>query len=422
MQARLALALVVSALVGCLVLDLVYVFREQRLTVRERRHEQAYVATTVAAELPTPIEPYVARMASEHAMVITVIGADGRVVQNKSHPGFAAFIYAKAPLVADGHEHLAVGTASQRWPYVIVSRPLKETSEAILAEQPRIVVLMVCAAVVITLIGLMLMRNTVTRPLERLQERTAVDRQDIERQVQDLAKARRELDETRDQLVRAERLAAVGKLAAGLAHEVGNPLAVLTGYTSILRDSTLPAAARDDALQRMDRELTRIQSTVRSLLDYARAPSGAIGVAAVRDVTDHVAKLIEPNARKKSIQVATAIDDTRVRMSADALTQVLLNLALNALDATPAGGRVAITVSATADSVVIDVDDNGPGIAPEIAQKLFEPFVTTKPAGVGTGLGLSVCESLVTAANGTIVADRSQALGGARFRLTLPKS
>lgn len=421
MQARLALAIAVAALVGCLVLDLVYVFREQRLSVRERRHEQAYVATTLAAELPTPLESYVARLAHEHAMVVTVIGADGRVVQSKSRPSFAAFIYAKAPLVAEGHEHLAVSTASQRWPYIIVSRPLKETSEAIIAEQPRIAVLMLCATAVITLIALMLMRNTVTRPLERLQERTAVDRQDIERQLQDLARSRRELDATKDQLVRAERLAAVGKLAAGLAHEVGNPLAVLTGYTSILRDSTLPANARDDALQRMDRELTRIQSTVRSLLDYARAPTGAIGVAAARDVAEHVAKLIEPNARKKNITVTTAIEDVRVGMSADALTQVLLNLSLNALDATPANGRLAITASATADAVVIDVDDSGPGIAPEIAEKLFEPFVTTKAAGVGTGLGLSVCEGLITAVSGTIVAEKSQALGGARFRLTLPK-
>lgn len=419
MQARLALALGVAALVGCLLLDLVYVFRAQRDTVRERRHEQAYVATMTAAELPAQIEPYVARMAAEHAMGVTVVGNDGRIVQSRARPEFATYIYAKAPLIADGHEHLAVSTTSEKWPYVIVSRPLKETSEAIIAEQPRIVVLLLCTAAVITAIGLVFMRNSVMRPLERLQERTANDRKELERQLSDLAQARRELDETRDQLVRAERLAAVGRLAAGLAHEVGNPLAVLVGYVSILRDATLPAASRDDALQRMERELSRIQGTVRSLLDYARAPSEAIGEAAVRDSIEHVAKLVEPNARKKSQRLTLHVADVRVRMSADALTQVLLNLVLNALDATPEGGEVAITASS---GVSIDVDDSGPGFAPGVAEKLFEPFFTTKAAGLGTGLGLSVCESLVTAAKGTITAGRSDALGGARFRLHLPQA
>ncbi|MBC7794001.1 MAG: hypothetical protein H7Z43_09845 [Clostridia bacterium] len=420
MQARLTLALAVAALVGCLLLDLVYVFRSQRDLVRERRHEQAYVVTTAAAQLPAQVEAYVAHLAAEHAMIVTLVGTNGHVVQSQAKPDFSAFIYAKAPLIYEGHEHLAASTTSTKWPYVIVSRPLKETSETILAEQPRIILLLSCVAAVITGIALLFMRNNVMRPLERLQERTTQDRKDLEAQLKDLAKARRELEETRDQLVRAERLAAVGRLAAGLAHEVGNPLAVLTGYVSILRDTTLPEIARNDAVQRMERELNRIQGTVRGLLDYARAPSGAIGEAAVRDVIEHVTKLIEPNARKKSIRITTAIEDTRVRMSGDALTQVLLNLTLNALDATPENGRLAVSSTGGDSTTIIDVEDSGPGFTADVAARLFEPFFTTKPAGVGTGLGLSVCESLITAANGSIAAEESQTLGGARFRLTLP--
>lgn len=418
LSARIGFSLMVAALVGLAVLDLLYIFEGQRALARERQHELAWVATRVAADLPAlpRVEPYVARIGAEHHMVVTLVAEDGRLVQSHSAPKLAAYVYASAPLRAEGYENLAVSTTATPWRYVIVSRPLKETIDMTLAQQPRVLVLVVLSAGLITLIGLGFMRRSVLHPIER----SELDRRRIEQQLADLTVAHRELEETRDRLVRAERLAAVGRLAAGLAHEVGNPLAVLTGYTSVLRDPTLPANQRDDALERMERELSRIQGTVRSLLDYARAPSGVVGSASVADVVDHVRQLVQPQAAKKGVSITATVAGEQVAMSRDALTQVILNLTLNALDAVPANARIAIAASSEGAVTRITVDDSGPGIAAEHGPKLFEPFFTTKPAGIGTGLGLSVCESLVTAAHGSIEAGTSPTLGGARFSVRLP--
>lgn len=292
------------------------------------------------------------------------------------------------------------------------------TIDMVMDRQPRVLAFLGLTALLITVTGLAFMRRTVLQPMEQ----SLADRRRIEQQVAELTVTNRQLEETRDRLVRAERLAAVGRLAAGLAHEIGNPLAVLTGYAALLRDEGLPQASRDDALQRMERELDRIQGTVRSLLDYARAPSGVAGVARVSEVAEHVQKLVQPQAAKKKVSVTVATGDAGVAMSGDALTQVLLNLVLNALDAVGEGASIAIGAVKDGDANIITVDDSGPGIAAEHNAKLFEPFFTTKPAGVGTGLGLSVCESLVTAAHGNITADKSPTLGGARFSVRLPSA
>ena len=418
LSARIGFSLVVAALVGLIVLDLLYIFDGQRTLSRQRQHELAWVATRVAADLPAlaQVEPYVARMGAEHDIVITLVGDDGRLVQSRSAPQLAKYVFASAPLRAEGYENLAVQTSSRPWIYVIASRPLKETIDMLMARQPRVLGLIALSAGLITLIALGFMRRSVLAPIER----SEADRRRIEQQLADLTLAHRELEETRDRLVRAERLAAVGKLAAGLAHEVGNPLAVLTGYTSVLRDPALPQPQRDDALERMERELARIQGTVRSLLDYSRAPSGVAGVARVADVAEHVQKLVQPQSSKKKVTVTHSVGEERVAMSGDALTQVLLNLTLNALDAVPENARIVIGARGQEGETLITVDDSGPGIPAEHRAKLFEPFFTTKPAGVGTGLGLSVCESLVTAAHGSITADASPELGGARFSVRLP--
>ncbi len=418
LSARIGFSLMVAALVGLIILDLLYIFDGQRTLAKQRQHELAWVATRVAADIPAmpAIEAYVARMGAEHGIVITLVAEDGRLVQSRSVPQLAQLVYASAPLRVEGYENLAVRTNAEPWAYVIASRPLKETIDMVMAKQPRVLGLIALTAALITLIALGFMRRSVIQPIER----SEVDRRRIEQQLADLTVAHRELEQTRDRLVRAERLAAVGKLAAGLAHEVGNPLAVLTGYTEVLKDPQLPAAQRDDALGRMERELGRIQGTVRDLLDYARAPSGAVGHAQVASVAEHVQKLVQPQASKKGVTITTDVGREQVAMSADALTQVILNLTLNALDAVPADARIVIAAASDTDATLITVDDSGPGIPAEHAAKLFEPFFTTKPAGVGTGLGLSVCESLVTAAHGSIAADKSPTLGGARFSVRLP--
>jgi C4-dicarboxylate-specific signal transduction histidine kinase len=247
------------------------------------------------------------------------------------------------------------------------------------------------------------------------------DRQRIAAQLDELRAAHERLRETQGQLVSAERLAVVGQLAAGLAHEIGNPLAVLTGYVEVLEDDELGAQERARAIAHMTRELDRIHVIMRDLLDFSRMPSSASGEGDVREAMTHVQKLLHPQERLREVDIEVELPQARVgvAMQTDALTQILLNLLLNAADAMAGRGRIRVVVTPGNGVVVITVDDSGPGVASDVADHVFEPFFTTKPAGAGTGLGLAVCHHMVTSVGGQISVTQSD-LGGARFTVTLP--
>jgi signal transduction histidine kinase len=259
--------------------------------------------------------------------------------------------------------------------------------------------------------------------------------------VEELTETTKRLTETRAQLVRSERMASVGHLAAGLAHEIGNPIAALMGMEDLLLEGGLDAEAQRDFLQRMRRETDRIHIVVRDLLDFAR-PEGRSGgdagppvPAEVGGVIEDVLALVKHQKPFRAVQIDTLADpDLEVALPASKLTQVLLNLVLNAGaalasqgDADGVGssaGAARIVIRARAASpgrVRIEVEDNGPGIAPSVRDRLFEPFVTTKQVGEGTGLGLAVCRGLVESAGGDIGADPSHETG-ALFYVELPSS
>jgi len=240
-----------------------------------------------------------------------------------------------------------------------------------------------------------------------------------------------ELTETRGQLVRSERMASVGRLAAGVAHEIGNPLAALMGMQDLLLDDDLPRETQTDFLGRMKRETERIHTVLRDLLDFAR-PEKAGEVdsrqppADVADVVADVFALVRPQKGFKSLDLQAEIvdKDLRVALPAGRLTQVILNLLLNAADAIEsAGGERAAKLTVRAvkagNLVRIEVEDDGPGIPAELMDQLFEPFVTSKEIGKGTGLGLAVCRGIVESAKGVIAVDR-EFVGGARFVIMLP--
>jgi signal transduction histidine kinase len=258
-----------------------------------------------------------------------------------------------------------------------------------------------------------------------------------------------ELTQTQAQLVRSERMASVGRLAAGVAHEIGNPIAALMGMQELLLDGDLPAETARDFLQRMRRETERIHTVVRDLLDFARpegrAPQGGGEPvpADVRATIDDVTALARTQKAFRDVRIEAVVEGTpRVALPAPRLTQVVLNLVLNAGDAIDAARRAAgagagvgvgvgvgaekrVTVRARVVEgrkgarVRIEVEDDGPGIAPAVRERLFEPFVTTKEVGEGTGLGLAVCRGLVESADGEIGVDATYT-GGARFYVVLP--
>jgi two-component system NtrC family sensor kinase len=268
--------------------------------------------------------------------------------------------------------------------------------------------------------------------VQAMTARLIADERTLENKVLELTRTTERLTETRSQLVRSERLASVGRLSAGIAHEIGNPIAAILGMEDLLLDGDLPPETQRDFIVRMKHETERIHGVVRDLLDFARPEKAepmsgqAPEPSDVRDVVQDVLALVRPQRAFKSVALETEIEDgpLRVPVSAARLTQVLLNLLLNAGDAAGASEPVArrcvrVRAATAGDRVRIEVEDTGPGIAPEIRGRLFEPFVTTKEVGTGTGLGLAVCRGIVESAGGEINLDDTFT-GGARFVVTFP--
>ncbi|MBN9118841.1 MAG: hypothetical protein J0I06_06725 [Planctomycetes bacterium] len=221
-------------------------------------------------------------------------------------------------------------------------------------------------------------------------------------------------------LLRAEQLAAVGQLAAGVAHEVRNPL---TGIKLLLQAAVRPAGPTPltaDRLHMLLQEVARIERTVQSLLDFARTAPPDRRTRDLRPVIEAAAGLAQGRAEAKSVAVCTESPPGALRVSADhdQLLSLLTNLLANAIEATPPGGQVGVTTGADPNGMIrVEVWDTGPGIAPDVAGRLFDPFVTTKPTG--TGLGLNVARRVARDHGGTLTA-ANRSNGGTCFTLLLP--
>ena len=265
--------------------------------------------------------------------------------------------------------------------------------------------------------------------------------------------------EERAHLVRAEKLASVGRLAAGVAHEVGNPLAAINGYVHVLSRSVPPTDATREAIEGLERESARIDRIVRGLLDYARPGGRATGPVDVNLVARNVIELLRVQGVLRRVEVAFHPEADRVEVLGDRhqLEQALVNLMLNAVDAMGEAGRLTVSVrrstreellagsrrasdagtapaaglppgaraarwlqeNAVREAVTLTVADSGPGVPAGDEERVFDPFYTTKDPGKGTGLGLAIVARAVEDAGGTVWVSRSRE-GGAAFRVLLP--
>jgi len=330
-----------------------------------------------------------------------------------------------------------------------VAQPLAFTEAEKAAVRSRFLLNTLTLLAALTALTLWLVRRVVTRPMKQMVEAAhAVGRGDLAYRITERTDARelhelarelnamasslevarvasaREAEERillERRLQETEKLAAIGNLAAGLAHEIAAPLNVISGRAELLlrRSSDTPASERH--LRIIVLQIGRITTIVRNLLDYARRREPKVQRVELAGVVDGVAELLEAELERAGVTlIREEARDLYVFADPDLLHQVLVNLLLNAVQALEGASehrRVLVRSGLGESSAWLEIQDTGPGIAPEILTKLFEPFYTTKPRG--TGLGLGVARNIILQHGGRLEATNAPT-GGAVFRLTLP--
>jgi signal transduction histidine kinase len=240
------------------------------------------------------------------------------------------------------------------------------------------------------------------------------------RMMAELETSREREELQRAQLAHTEKMAAVGTLAAGVAHEVNNPLAGVLASIENMRDNPDDEEMRDRYLQLIADGLTRIERTVANLLNFSRPREIKLERTSVNHNLRHVVELVGYQFRAAGVEVKMDFDSDPAMVEADhfQMEQLFLNLVLNALDAMREGGTLYLRTRVRGGKVIAEVRDNGHGIPAEIRDRIFDPFFTTREVGEGTGLGLAVSGSIVAAHGGRI--ELETALGrGTTFRIIM---
>ncbi|KAB2968252.1 MAG: HAMP domain-containing protein [Thermoanaerobaculia bacterium] len=242
----------------------------------------------------------------------------------------------------------------------------------------------------------------------------------------------RELEATHQTLMRVEKMASLGKLAASVAHELNNPLAGIATYARLLRRRREEAVAKgspvtpgDDnvrILKMVEEEALRCGDIVRNLLLFSRMPGALIAPAELGPIVERCLMLVRHQAQLAGVELAAEIAAGVPAIECDAaqIHQALLAMVINALEATPEGGRVSVAAApGAAGRVRLTISDSGRGIPPEVIEHVFEPFFTTKPQGSGVGLGLAIVYGIVERHHGTIDV-KSKPGSGTVFTVELP--
>lgn len=250
-------------------------------------------------------------------------------------------------------------------------------------------------------------------------ERERRQREALERTTKELSRVYRELQENFEQMKRAERLYAVGQLSAGLAHEIRNPLASIAGAAGILRRQALADARQSECVSIISRECERLNGLLKEFLDFARPRAPKHQPVDLGEVVTSVIDLASHATGERSIRLTRKVASGLPVLHTDCaqLTQALLNLLINAIQASPAKGEIEVSAAVEDRRAVIRVRDQGPGIEPENMDRIFDPFFTTKASG--TGLGLSVAHQIVRQLGGLLIAHRNPDRG-MTFSLQLP--
>lgn len=276
--------------------------------------------------------------------------------------------------------------------------------------------------------------NRLSRSLNRMLENIDADKKKLKSTVLSLERANTELKKAHKEVLRAEKMASVGRLSSGIAHEIGNPIGIVLGYLDLLRQENLTDEQRLDYIERAQSEIERVNDIIRELLDFARPAKDEMRAVPVHAIVEEIVGMLRQQPMMKEINLSSNLSAGQNVILADPqrLRQVFLNLLINAADAIKlepavADGHIRIDSrniddqNGNGQQLQIVITDNGPGIPEDQLNYIFDPFYTTKEPGKGTGLGLSVCFMIMEEVGGTIKAEAAPEKG-TRFVLSFPSA
>lgn len=269
------------------------------------------------------------------------------------------------------------------------------------------------------------------RSMQQMLDRIRSDREQLRQHVATLEETNKQLIRTREEMIRAEKLTSVGRLAAGLAHEIGNPAGIVQGYLGLLQRQDLTGQERKDFCSRAEQEMQRIIRLVRQLLDLARPSGSGTEKIDVHQILHEVVSLMSPQPLMDHIEITLDLLASSAVLNGNGsqLLQVFLNCLINAADSIHSSGRkedgsIVITTGLVESNarqfLQVCIIDNGTGLSRESLTSAFDPFYTTKEPGKGTGLGLSVSNALVVSMGGSLRLENNLSGQGAVVTLAFP--
>jgi len=273
--------------------------------------------------------------------------------------------------------------------------------------------------------------NRLSKSLNRMLTRIAEDKEKLKNTVVSLEKANYDLKKAQNEIIRAEKLASVGRLSSGIAHEIGNPIGIITGYLDLLKKSDTSDVEKKEFLRRTENELDRINDIIKQLLNFSRPSAEGMQVISAHALIRDVAEMLklQPMMSDIELNLLLTAEYDKIRVDQGQLRQVFLNLAINAVDAMHTTGAycelemASETVRSdnhgTNMELQISFTDNGMGISEKNLSYIFDHFYTTKEPGKGTGLGLSVSFMIIEGFGGKITAESKEG-EGTTVRIFLP--
>lgn len=270
--------------------------------------------------------------------------------------------------------------------------------------------------------------------LNRMLSRISEDKETLKQSLDSLETANMEIREAQGKIVRAEKLASVGRLSAGIAHEIGNPIGIVLGYLELLKQTPISEEERREYIDRAESEIGRINSIISELLNFSRPSQELEEDVSAHDVLEEVVHItkVQPSMKSIHIHLRFDADNDTIRADPNQMRQIFLNLLMNAADAISSAGHGSGEIdihtavlhdgeeeAGGAGQLVIRFIDNGIGISADDLENIFDPFFTTKDPGKGTGLGLSVSFMIIEQIGGRITAESAEGRG-TTMMLSLP--